>query len=136
MKRINYRKIYKNINENKYLSGIALLILNLFSKYVKFNLTKSQEEFIKNFLTKEIFIFIIIFVGLRDIFVAFLITIIFTIIINTLFHNKSKFCLIPEKYKKLDNNNDINKNQITYEEIKNAKEVLQKAGIKNYNINI
>lgn len=131
MKRINYRKIYKNINENKYLSGIALIILNLFSKYVKLNLTKSQEEFLKNFLTKEIFIFIIIFVGIRDLFAALLITIIFTIISNTLFHHKSKFCLIPEKYKKLEDNINVNYNNVTFEEIEKARNILHKAGLQN-----
>ena len=43
MKRVNYRKLYKNINENKYLFGVALIILNLFAKYVKLNLSKSQS---------------------------------------------------------------------------------------------
>ena len=130
MKLINYKKIYKNINENKYLSGVALIILNLFARYVKLNLNKSQEEFIKNFLTKEIFVFIIIFVGIRDILASFLLTIIFTIIINTLFNHKSRFCIMPEKYKKLENNT-INNNGVTYEEIQKAKQVLDKAGIKN-----
>ena len=129
MKRINYRKLYKNINENKYLSGIALIILNLFAKYVKLNLSKSQEEFIKNFLTKEIFIFIIIFAGIRDLLTALLLTILFTIITNTIFHHKSKFCLMPEKYKKIDD--DITNNNVTYEEIQKAKEILHKAGIKD-----
>lgn len=129
MKRINYRKLYKNINENKYLSGIALIILNLFAKYVKLNLSKSQEEFIKNFLTKEIFIFIIIFAGIRDLLTALLLTILFTIISNTIFHHKSKFCLMPEKYKKIDD--DITNNNVTYEEIQKAKEILHKAGIKH-----
>ena len=129
MKRINYKKLYKNINENKYLSGVALIILNLFAKYVKLNLSKSQEEFIKNFLTKEVFIFIIIFVGIRDLLTALLLTILFNIISNTIFHHKSKFCLMPEKYKKMEN--DIVDNNITYEEIQKAKDILHKAGIKN-----
>jgi len=132
MKRVNFKKLYKNINENKYLSGVALIILNLFAKYVKLNLSKSQEEFIKNFLTKEIFIFIIIFVGIRDLFVALLLTILFSVISNTIFHHKSKFCLMPEKYKKMDNDiTNNNNNNISYEEIQNAKEILHKAGIKN-----
>ena len=129
MKRINYRKLYKNINENKYLSGVALIILNLFAKYVQLNLSKSQEEFVKNILTKEVFIFIIIFVGIRDIFTALLLTILFTIISNTIFHHESKFCLMPEKYKKMEN--DITNNNVTYEEIQKAKDILHKAGIKN-----
>lgn len=131
MKRINYRKIYKNINENKYLSGLALIILNLFAKYVKLNLTKNQEEFIKNFLTKEIFIFIIIFVGIRDLITALLLTILFTIISNTLFHHESKFCVMPEKYKNLNNNEINNNNEVSFEEIQKARQTLHKAGLKN-----
>ena len=129
MKRVNYRKLYKNINENKYLFGVALIILNLFAKYVKLNLSKSQEEFIKNFLIKEIFIFIIIFVGIRDLFAALLLTILFNVISNTIFNHKSKYCLMTEKYKKMES--DITNNNVSYEEIQKAKEILHKAGIKN-----
>ena len=131
MKRINFKKIYDNINNSKYLSGLALIILNLFSKYVQINLSRSQEEFIRNAITREILIFTIIFVGVRDIITSILLTASFSILSNTVFNHKSKLCLMPEKYKKLEHEIDIKKNEINYQEIQKAKEILYRAGIKN-----
>ena len=47
---------------------------------------------------------------------------------------KSKFCVIPEKYKYLYNEVDTNKDgKVSDEEIKKAKEILYKANIINNN---
>lgn len=137
MKRINYKKLYENINNSKYLSGLALISLNLFSKYVQIKLSKSQEEFIKNAITREILIFTILFVGVKDIVTAIILTAAFSIVSNTVFNHKSRFCMLPEKYKKLEKAIDLNDDDvITDEEIEKAKKILEKASLKNKNINI
>ena len=40
----NLNSIIQNINKNQYITGIAVLILNVVSKYVQINLTRSQEN--------------------------------------------------------------------------------------------
>ena len=56
---------YGKFNNSKLLSGLAMLILNLFSKYVELNISKSQEAYIRNSITREILIFIVVFVGTK-----------------------------------------------------------------------
>lgn len=128
----NITDIYYKINNSKYLTGIGILILNIFSKYIQIKLSKSQEEFIKNIITREILIFTIIFIGTRDIITSIILTASFLILSDTVFNYKSKFCLLPEKYKKLEKILDFNKDgKVTNEEIEKAKKILKNANIYN-----
>jgi len=129
---------YGKFNNSKLLSGLAMLILNLFSKYVELNISKSQEAYIRNSITREILIFIVVFVGTKDIITSILLTSAFIILSNTVFNEKSKLCIMPLKYKLLndvlDTNND---NYISDKEIEKAKDILYKANIqKNKDIKI
>lgn len=131
MKKINYKLLYNSFHDNKYITGLALLVINIFSKYVQFNLSKSQEEFLKNSITREFFIFTILFIGTRDLITSLILTLLFFILSNTFFHENSFFSLIPEKYKKLESALDTNKDgKISKEEIDKAIEMLKKI---NYN---
>ena len=122
---------YHPINNSKLLAGLGMIILNLFSKYVVLDLSKSQEAFIRNTVTREILIFIIAFVGTKDLLMALLLTAVFVVLSGTIFNEKSKFCVIPEKYKYLHNEVDANKDgKITNDEIKKAQDILYKANIQ------
>ena len=122
---------YHPINNSKLLAGLGMIILNLFSKYVVINLSKSQEAFIRNTVTREILIFVIAFVGTRDILMSLFLTATFIVLSGTIFNEKSKFCVIPEKYKYLHNEVDTNKYvKITNDEIKKAQDILYKANIQ------
>ena len=55
----NFYKYYNKLNNSKLLAGLAMIILNLFSKYVQLNFSKSQEAYIKSAITREILIFTI-----------------------------------------------------------------------------
>jgi len=125
-------KQYHSLNNSKLLAGLAMLILNVFSKYIELNLSKTQEEYIRNSIGREILIFTIGFVGTRDIILSILLTAAFIILSNTVFHEKSKFCLMSKKYKNLDKVLDLNNdNQISDKEIKKARDILYKANIQN-----
>lgn len=122
---------YHPVNNSKLLAGLGMIILNLFSKYVVIDLSKSQEAFIKNTITREILIFIISFVGTRDLILSLVLTATFVILSGTIFNEKSKLCIIPEKYKYLHNVVDSNKDgKITNEEINQVKDILYKANIQ------
>lgn len=121
-------KFLKPINNSKLLAGLGLIILNYFSKYVVLNFSKSQEAFIKNTITREIIIFLTVFTGTRDLLLSLFLTAAFIILSGTIFNENSKFCVIPEKYKYLYNELDINKDgKITDAEIKNAQNILYRA---------
>tara|TARA_Y100000389_G_scaffold119941_1_gene117107 strand:+ start:6806 stop:7234 length:429 start_codon:yes stop_codon:yes gene_type:complete len=118
----------KFINNNKLIAGLGMIVLNLYSKYVVFDLSKSQQEFIKNTLTREIMIFLVAFVGTRDIILSLALTAIFIVLSSTVFNEKSKLCIIPKKYRQIEKIIDKNKDgNISKEEIRSAIDVLNRA---------
>ena len=122
---------YYPINNSKLLAGLGMIILNLFSKYVVLDLSKSQEAFIRNTLTRELLIFVVVFVGTRDLLLSLFLTGTFVILSGTVFNEKSRFCVIPEKYKYLHLEVDANRDgKITNEEIRKAQELLYKANMQ------
>ena len=134
MVRFNYSKYYNNINSSKLLYGLGIIILNLFSKYVQINLSKSQEAYIRNAITRELFIFTVIFVGTHDIITSILLTAAFLILSNTVFNERSKFCIMSEKYKKLDKVLDTNNdNYISDIEIERERDILYRANLQRDN---
>ena len=68
------------INESKMLVGIAMILLNIGSKYVDFKFTKAQEQLLRNGIAREILIFAIVFMGTRDIMYSLLLTAAFIIL--------------------------------------------------------
>ena len=67
----NINAIYlKHINESKLVIGLAMIMLNIGSKYVDFKFSKSQEQMLRNGIARELLIFTIVFMGTRDILYA------------------------------------------------------------------
>jgi hypothetical protein len=125
----NINTIYlKHINESKFVIGIAMILLNIGSKYVDFKFTKSQEQMLRNGIAREILIFTIVFMGTRDILYAILLTAAFIILSQYVFNEKSQYCLVSDKFKKIsaliDTNND---SVVTPEEEAKALMILKKA---------
>ena len=100
----------KHINESKFVIGIAMILLNIGSKYVDFKFTKAQEQMLRNGIAREILIFTIVFMGTRDILYAIILTSAFIILSEYVFNEKSQYCLVSDKFKKItaliDTNND------------------------------
>lgn len=128
--KIKFNKIIHNINNNKYIIGLALIFLNIGSKFIVIKLSKGQEYFFQK-IAMEVLIFTAIFIGTKDVILSLIMTGIFIILSNYVFHEDSAFCIIPEKYrnlyKTLDTNND---NVISKEEIDNAIKILTKSAKK------
>ena len=125
-------KYLYNINESKILAALAMLLLNIGSKYIELKISDSQAQYMRNEIGREILIFAMVFVGTKDIILSIIVTAAFIILANTLFHEDSKYCILPEKYKKIkkiiDKNND---NIIDDNEINKAYEILNKVRQKN-----
>ena len=118
----------KHINESKLMIGIAMILLNVGSKYVDFKFTKGQEQMLRNGLAREIIIFTIVFMGTRDILYAILLTAAFVILSEFLFNDKSDYCLISKRMKKITALIDTNDDDIiSPEEEEKALNILKKA---------
>jgi hypothetical protein len=125
-------KYLYNINESKILAAISMLLLNIGSKYIELNISDSQAEYMRNEIGREILIFAMVFVGTKDILLSILVTLAFIALANTVFHEESNYCILPEKYKKI--NRIIDKNDdniISNSELNKAYEILNKSRQQN-----
>ena len=98
-----------------------MLIMNIGSKYITLELSKSQEDYIKYALGRQILVFSILWMGTRDIIIALILSCVFIIFADYLFNDNSKYCIINNKCVV-----DKSKN-ITQKEINDAIYLLKKA---------
>ena len=114
------------INNSKIFAGVMIIILNIASRFVNIKLSKTMESYLKNTFSKQILVFAIAWMGTREIYVAIFITLLFTICFEYLFHEDSMFFCLPEEFKNY--HIELLENaEVTEEDIKKAKEVLEKA---------
>lgn len=125
-----------SLNSNMFFAGIMMLTLNIGSRYVQLNLSPSAESYLKYAITKEFLIFTIAWMGTRNIYVALTLTAAFIILADYGLNDKSNFCILPEKFKKLQDSIDANNDKIISElEIKDAVDILEKAKKQRENRN-
>jgi len=130
-----YQKIsyYLNyFNGNKFVVGLVLLIMNIGSKYAAIEFSKSQEAYFKSIFTRQVVIFTTAWLTTQDVITSILITAAFIILADFLVNPDSDLCIIPDKYKYLHKEIDINNDKkITKDEIDKATQILKKANEQN-----
>jgi hypothetical protein len=123
---VNHHIMY--LNNSKFFAGIIMILLNIGSKFITIQFSKSTEEYLKMNVCKEILVFAMAWMGTRDIYVALGLTAIFTILSDHLFNEESSLCIVPEKYRVLnkivDTNND---GEVSETELSQAISILEKA---------
>ncbi len=82
-----------SLNSNPYFIGLMMLLLNLGGRFISMEVTKSQEQFFQNPWVRRILIFTVLFVGTRNVLVAFWMTLIIVLCIGYLFNENSSMCL-------------------------------------------
>ena len=116
------------LNNSKFFAGIIMILLNVGSKFIAIQFSKSTEEYLKLNVTKQLLVFAMAWMGTRDIYTALVLTAVFTILSDHIFNEESPYCCVPDKYKILakiaDENSDGN---VSDEEINNAIAILEKA---------
>lgn len=121
-----YLKYYKKLNDNKILTGIIMIIMNLSSRYITFELSKSQEYYLKHFIGKKLLIFSVLWMGTRDLFISFILTIFFLCFSDYLFNDQSKYCIIPNQFRKMNQMYELDPSgNITQKEINDALHLLK-----------
>ena len=96
-KRIN--KTILDLNSSKIFAGIMIIILNISSRFVNLKISKSFESYLKHTFSRQVLVFAIAWMGTRDIYVALGIVILFTIIVDFLCNEDSKFCCFSNDFK-------------------------------------
>jgi hypothetical protein len=119
---------YLNVlNISKLFTGLIMICLNIGSKFITVKLSPSQEEFMKNYVAREVLIFAVCWMGTRDILTSLLLTGAFFIVTEYLFHEDSSLCIAPSYLNKIKDSLDTNGDGIiSQSEIDNAIKVLTK----------
>ena len=128
------KKKIESLNDSKFIAGLALLTLNIGSKYISLGFSENQEAYLKHGLARQMLIFSIAWVGSKDLVISIFLTAAFTILAGYLFNENSKFCLLPDRFKHLQDILDTNNDGIVSDkELEEAINTLNKIKDKNTN---
>ena len=105
------------LSSNKYLLGLMILLINLGARYIGSELTEFQHKVLNHKFARRILIFLVIWMGTRDIVVALVLTTCFVLLVNVFFNEHSRFCILPKKQSAC---------KITPDEYSLAKQVVDK----------
>ena len=123
---LNHKVMY--LNNSKFFAGVIMILLNVGSKFIQIQFSKSTEEYMKYTVSKQLLVFSMAWMGTRDIYTALGLTAVFTILSDHIFNEESSLCIVPHKYrvlhKLIDTNND---GVVTETELAAAIAVLEKA---------
>ena len=73
-----------SLNSNPYFIGLMMLLLNLGGRFIAMEVTKGQEQFFQNPWVRRLLIFTVLFVGTRNVMVAFWSTLVIILLIGYL----------------------------------------------------
>ena len=91
-----FNKVIFELNTNKYLAGLAIISINLGSKYLGKELSPKQDEFIRNTIIRKLIIFVIFFTGTRDVIASLILTVLYVLLFRNLFNEESKYYILKK----------------------------------------
>ena len=116
------------LNNSKFFAGVIMILLNVGSKFIQIQFSKSTEEYMKYTVSKQLLVFSMAWMGTRDIYTALGLTAVFTILSDYVFNEESSLCVVPHKYRVLHKLVDTNDDgAVTETELSAAVAVLEKA---------
>jgi len=108
------------LNNSKFFAGVIMILLNVGSKFITIQFSKSTEEYMKYSLSKQVLVFAMAWMGTRDIYASLGLTAVFTILSEHLFNEESDLCVVPHKYRVLHKLIDTDDDEVVTEEELNA----------------
>ena len=104
------------LSGNKYMLGLMILLINLGARYIGNEVGDFMHKVLNHKFARRFLIFLVLWMGTRDLVVAGVITIGFIILVNTIFNENSRFCILPS----------MNDSPIDKEDYLMAKELVNK----------
>jgi len=116
------------LNSSRFFAGVVMILLNIGSKFISVQFSKSTEEYLKFSITKQILVFAMAWMATRDIYTSLVLTAVFVVLSEYLFNEESTFCIVPHQYRVLNNIIDTNNDGVvSQEELNQAIQILEKA---------
>ena len=93
-----------------------------------------MESYFKYTFSKYLLVFTIVWIGTRDIYIALIVMLVFSIISDCLLDEESRFCILPEAFKDrhltmLEENEKLE--NVTQEQFENAKKTIERYDVQN-----
>ena len=104
------------LSGNKYILGLMILLINIGARYIGNEVGDFMHKVLNHKFSRRFLIFLVLWMGTRDLVVAGVITISFIVIVTTIFNEHSDYCILP-----IDNTSSITK-----EDYLMAKELISK----------
>jgi len=82
------------LNASKIFAGFMIIVLNIASRFVTIKLSKTMESYLRHTFSRQALIFAIAWMGTRDIYIAFSITLLFSIFFDVLLNEDSPYCIL------------------------------------------
>jgi hypothetical protein len=85
-----------DINMNPYVLGFAYILLNLGGRFMVMSVTPAQEAFLQNIVFRPLLLFAIMFIGTRNMVVAFWMTLLILLILHYFLNENSTWYLLRD----------------------------------------
>lgn len=114
-----FSNIINQLNENRFFIGVMVMFVTIGGRFIISELSEQQREIINNSNVKKFLVFCAFFTATRDLKCAFILTILFILIVTELFSgdvffiNKQKEMKEDKKYDTITNDKKID--QIIFE---------------------
>ena len=83
-----------DINSSPYLIGLAYILINLGGRFMVLSVTPGQEAFLQNTVFRPLLLFAIMFIGARNLVVAFWLTLVVLVSLHYLLNENSDWFLL------------------------------------------
>ena len=105
--------IGKIISENRYFIGFTMILLNIGARFIIDELDDDLRKIVSDKMVRKFFIFCSFFMATKDVFTAFILTVVFVIIVNEfLGKDDDESEVEDEKEKKKSKGASFNKNEL------------------------
>lgn len=84
---------FNSLNTNPYFIGLMMLLLNLGGRFLQMEISKGQEQFFQHTWIRRFFIFTVLFVATRNVFVALFMSVVILLLLGYLFNENSELYL-------------------------------------------
>lgn len=125
---LSLHNVVKNLDNSKLFAGIIMILLNVGSKFITIQFSKSTEEYLKMNIGKQMLVFAMAWLGTREIYAALLLTAAFVILSEHMFNEESEYCVVPKEHRILSKLIDTTEDGVVSEvELNEAIKVLEKS---------
>ena len=91
---------FQKLNQSKYFAGVIMILMNMGSRFISLELSERHESILGHPMVRRLMLFTVFFTATRDVWISLGLTACFVILVTGIFHDESRFCMIPERYRK------------------------------------